>query len=214
MDQLEKFQDVWMKVVSDKFNKLQTEFVEMALHLKEKFYPYFLTTISGRRLKSSKDASVETVMDILRLEGPLAEKLGLNELQPNVDQLMVHIHRSPDQVVVGATALSLALDVSSVWVQKIRENIENQRSALRNVFVPLAEPFSAAVLIGTEGTSDTATATADTTMVLSITFASASTIAPISVDEYEVIGADDQTAADENAASFPNVDDAELNIPQ
>nr|GFB38317.1 hypothetical protein [Tanacetum cinerariifolium] len=76
-------------------------------------------------LRSSKDASVETVMDILRLEGPLAEKLGLNDLQPIVDQSMVPIHRLPDQVVVGATALSLALDVSSVRARKIRENIAN-----------------------------------------------------------------------------------------
>nr|GFC61225.1 hypothetical protein [Tanacetum cinerariifolium] len=36
-------------------------------------------------LKSSKDDSVEAVMDILCLEGPLAKKLGLNKLQPNVD---------------------------------------------------------------------------------------------------------------------------------
>ncbi|GJZ00328.1 hypothetical protein Tco_0517757 [Tanacetum coccineum] len=82
------------------------------------------------RLKSNKDASVETVMGILRLEGPLAEKLGLNEFQPNVDQLMVPIHSSLDKVVIGATALSLALDVSSVRVRKIRENIANQRSTL------------------------------------------------------------------------------------
>ncbi|GKE23119.1 hypothetical protein Tco_1434631, partial [Tanacetum coccineum] len=95
------------------------------------------------RLKSNKDDSVETVMGILRLEGPLAEKLGLNEFQPNVDQLMVPIHSSLDKVVIGATALSLALDVSSVRVRKIRENIANQRSTLRDVFVPLAEPFSA-----------------------------------------------------------------------
>ncbi|GJS59120.1 hypothetical protein Tco_0653904 [Tanacetum coccineum] len=127
---------------------------------------------------------------------------------------MVHIYRSPDQVVVGATALSLALDVSKVRVWKIRENIANQRSALRDVFVPLAETFSAAILIGMEGTSDTAVATADTTTVLSTTFASASTIAPIFVDDYEVIGADEPAVADENVASFPNVDDAELNIPQ
>nr|GFA88182.1 hypothetical protein [Tanacetum cinerariifolium] len=177
MYQLEKFEDDQMKVVDDKFNKLYTDFVEMALHLKEKFYPHLLTTISGRRwllthsmelaivnclnspeyisalgvtidvaaynpsaevdyifalqqlqnmnfsllarLKSNKDASVETVMDILRLEGLLAEKLGLKELQPNADQLMVHINGLPDQVVVGATAMSLALDVSSVRVWKI-----------------------------------------------------------------------------------------------
>ncbi|GKF29323.1 hypothetical protein Tco_0095665 [Tanacetum coccineum] len=36
-------------------------------------------------LKSNKVFSVETVMDILSLEGPLAKKLWLNELQPNVN---------------------------------------------------------------------------------------------------------------------------------
>nr|GEW67388.1 hypothetical protein [Tanacetum cinerariifolium] len=298
MKQLEKFQDDRMKIVEDKFDKLYIDFVEMALHLEEKFYPHLLTTIYGRRwllthgmklvvanflnspkylstfgsaidkaiekgmqdglsagithgkegrvlsnvvvynpsvevdyisalqqlqnvkfsllarLKSIKDASVETVTDILRLEGPLAEKLGLNELQPNVDQLMVPIHHSPNQVVVGATTLSLALDVSSARVRKIREDIANQISALRDEFVPLVGPFFAAVLTGTEGTSNTTTVTADTTMVLSTAFASASTIARISVDDYEVMGTDDQTVADENVASFPSVDDAELNIPQ
>ncbi|GKE25193.1 hypothetical protein Tco_1436705 [Tanacetum coccineum] len=77
-------------------------------------------------LRSSKDASIEAVMNILRLEEPLVDKLGLGELQPHVDQLMVPIHHSPDKVVIGATALSLALDVSSIRVQKIRENIANQ----------------------------------------------------------------------------------------
>nr|GEX48190.1 hypothetical protein [Tanacetum cinerariifolium] len=118
-----------------------------------------------------KDASVEAVMNVLRLEGPLAQKLGLNEVQPNVDQLMVPIHRSPDKVFVGATAL-------------------------------------------TEGTSDTAPATADNNTTLSTTFASASSIDPISVDDYEVIGEEDQVVADEDVASFPNVDDAKLNITE
>ncbi|GJU56537.1 hypothetical protein Tco_1230251 [Tanacetum coccineum] len=211
--------------------EMYTDFVEMALHLEEKFYPHL--TISGRKwlltqgmelaiikclhspeylyalgeaigkdikkgmldglsarithgkegknvnfpllaeLKSRKDASIEAVMNILRLEEPLADKLG-----------------------------------------KIRENIANQRSALRDVFVPLAEPFSVAALTGTEGTSDTVTAAADTTMALSTTFVFASTIVPISIDDYEVVGTDDQAVADENAETFPNVDDAELNIPQ
>nr|GEX04267.1 hypothetical protein [Tanacetum cinerariifolium] len=165
------------------------------------------------RLKSDKDASVETVMDILRLEGPLAEKPGLNELQPHIDQQIVPIHSSPDKVVVGATALSLALDVSSFRVQKIRENIANQISALRDVFVLLAEPLSDTVLTGTKGAPDTAVATTDITTNLSTTFTSASTIASISVNYYKVMGEDNQAVADEDAASFPNVDDAELNIP-
>nr|GEU44378.1 uncharacterized mitochondrial protein AtMg00810-like [Tanacetum cinerariifolium] len=296
MDQLEKSQDDQMKVVNDKFDTMYADFVEMTLHLEEKFYPHLLTTISGRRwllthgmeiaianclnspeylsalraaigkafekgmqdrlatrithgkegrvltdvstynpstkvdyisalqqlqnvkfsflakLKSNKDASVETVMDILYLKGPLAEKLGLNELQRHINQLMVPIHSSPDKVVVGATALSLSFDVSSVHVPKIKENLENQRSTLRDVFILLAEPFSALVLTGTEGAFDTAAATADIATALSTTFASASTIAPIFVDDYEVMSADDQAVADENAASFPNVDEAELNI--
>ncbi|GJS00799.1 hypothetical protein Tco_0317307 [Tanacetum coccineum] len=160
-------------------------------------------------LKSNKDASVETLMNILCQEGPLDERLGLNELQPHVDQLMVPIHHSPDKVVVGATALSLALDISSIWVRKIRENIANQRAALHGVFVPLSEPFSAAVLTGAEGTSDIVS----TTTTLSITFACTSSIAPISMDDYEVVGTNDQADADGNATPFPNVDDAELNIP-
>ncbi|GKE82648.1 hypothetical protein Tco_1552648, partial [Tanacetum coccineum] len=125
---------------------------QMALHLEEKFYPHLLTTIScrskaikkgmqdglfvgithgkeGRVLAdSNEDASIKTVMDILRLEEPLAEILGLNKLQPTVDELMVLIHHSPNKVVIGATALSLALDVSSV------------------------RPFSTAALKSTEGT--------------------------------------------------------------
>ncbi|GJU07688.1 hypothetical protein Tco_1124118, partial [Tanacetum coccineum] len=196
-ERLEEFQDAQPKIVSDKFDKLYADFVEMALHLEEKFYPHLLTTISDRRwllthdmklaiikcvnspkylsalgaaigkaikkgmqdglaagithgkegreltdvaahnpsaevdyvsalqqlqdvnfslladLKSNKDASVETVMNILRLEDPLAEKLGLSELQPHVDQPMVPIHRSLDQVVLDAPALSLSLYVSS-----------------------------------------------------------------------------------------------------
>ncbi|GKC77550.1 hypothetical protein Tco_1128324, partial [Tanacetum coccineum] len=49
VDQLEIFQDERIKVVNDKFDKLYTDFVEMALHREEKFYPHLLTTISGRR---------------------------------------------------------------------------------------------------------------------------------------------------------------------
>ncbi|GJU02286.1 gypsy type transposase [Tanacetum coccineum] len=142
-------------------------------------------------LKYNKEASIESVMNILHLEEPLADKLGLGELQPHVDQLMVLIHHSPD-----------------------KENIANQRTVLHDVFVPLSEPLSAVVFTGTEGTSDVVSTTGDTTTALSTTFASASIIAPNYVDDYEVIGAEDQISADGNTASFPNVDDSELNIVQ
>ncbi|GKD85766.1 hypothetical protein Tco_1356920, partial [Tanacetum coccineum] len=117
----------------------------------------------------------------------------------------------------GASALSLALDVSNARVWKIKENIANHRSTLRDVFVPLAEPLSVTALTGTKGAFNTIDATVDTTMALSTTLASAGTVAPIFVDNYEVIGTDDQAVVDENAAGnaepFPSVDDAKLNIP-
>nr|GEV44528.1 hypothetical protein [Tanacetum cinerariifolium] len=64
-------------------------------------------------LKANKDASVEVIMNLLRLEDALAENLGLVESQPHVDQLMVPIYHSPYQHVFGASSLSLSLDVSS-----------------------------------------------------------------------------------------------------
>ncbi|GJS93902.1 hypothetical protein Tco_0800870 [Tanacetum coccineum] len=299
---LEEFQDDWMREVNDKFDKLYANFIEMALHLQERFYPYLLTTISGRRwllthgmelaiskclnstkylstlgaaivkavekgmqdglsarithgtegrvltdvtaynpyaevdyisalqhlqsvnfsllaeLRSNKDASIDSLMNIFCLEDTLAEKLGLTESQPHVDQLMVPIHHSPDKVVVGASALSLSLDVSSSRVRKIKENIANYRSSLRDVFIPLAEPLSFTVVTCTKGTSDAVPATVDITTALSITFAFASTVTPIFVYDYEVTGTDDQTIANENVADgnanpFPNVDDVELNAP-
>nr|GEW07449.1 hypothetical protein [Tanacetum cinerariifolium] len=135
-------------------------------------------------LRSNKYTSVDTWMNILHLEDTLAERLGLTESQPHVDQLMVPIHHSPYKVVVGATALSLSLDVSNIRV-----------------------------LTGAGGTSDTGPAATVTTTALSITLASASTVAPISVEYYEVAGTDEQAGTYGNAYPFPNVDDAELNIP-
>ncbi|GJX27224.1 hypothetical protein Tco_0233520 [Tanacetum coccineum] len=51
-------------------------------------------------LRSNKDASIKTIMNLLCLEDTLAERLGLTKSQPLVDQLMVPIHHSPDQRVV------------------------------------------------------------------------------------------------------------------
>ncbi|GJT23339.1 hypothetical protein Tco_0893276 [Tanacetum coccineum] len=170
-------------------------------------------------LKSNKDASIDTIMNLLRLEDSLAERLVLIESRPHVDQLMVPIHHSSDQRVIGASALSLSLDVSSSRVQRIKENIANHRSALRDVFVPLSEPFSATTLMGTEVIS----APIDTASAPSTTLASVSTIVPISIEDYEVAGTDGQEAINESVPNdaiggsvnpFSNVDDLELNVSQ
>nr|GEW13054.1 hypothetical protein [Tanacetum cinerariifolium] len=245
MSQLERFQDEKIEV-NEKLDKLCADFVEMALHLKEKFYSHLLTTISGRRwlltygmehtvvkclnsiehlsvlgaaiskavekgmqeglsagithgaedrkladvaaynpyakadylsalqrlqnvnfsliakLKFNKNASVNTIMNLLCLDDTLAERLGLTESQPRANQLMVPIHHSSKQRVIGASTLSFSLDVSHSRVRMIRENI-------------------------------------------------ASTISPISTDDYEVAHANGQedadvggeTVADENVANIP-----------
>ncbi|GJZ25068.1 hypothetical protein Tco_0562527 [Tanacetum coccineum] len=303
MGQLEKFQDDQIREMNENFNKLDTDLVELALHLEERFYPHLLTTISGRRwllthglelaiakclnsteylsslgaaigkavekgmqeglsagishgaagrvltnvaaynpsaeadylsalqrlqsvnfsliseLKSNKDASIDTIMNLLCLEDSLAERLNLAESQPHVDQLMVPIYHSPDQTVVGATSLSFSLDVSQNRVRRIKENIANNRSALRDVFVPLAEPLSIADLEGTAGTFGTAPGT---TTALSVTLASTSTIPSISTDDYEVVHMDGQEGTDADgptgtgadANPFPSIDGAKLNVPE
>nr|GEU63508.1 hypothetical protein [Tanacetum cinerariifolium] len=155
-------------------------------------------------LKSNKDASVDTIMNLLRLDDALAERLGLTESQPHANQLMVPIYHSLDQSIVGAFALSLSLDVSHSRVRKIRENIASHVSALHGVFVPLSEPLSAVALEGMEGTSGS---THDTTTTLSVTCVSASTIPLISTDDYEVAYADGQRSAsvDDETAAVGNI---------
>nr|GEX25311.1 hypothetical protein [Tanacetum cinerariifolium]GEZ28488.1 hypothetical protein [Tanacetum cinerariifolium] len=295
---------VKLKVVNDKLERLYVDFVNMALHLEEKFYPHLLTTIYGRRwllshgmelvitkclhcseylstlraaigkaiekgmqdglavgithglvgrvladvapynpstkadyfsalqrlqninfsllaeLRSNKEASVDTIMNILRIKDYLTERLGLTESQPCIDQLMVPIHHSPDRVVVGATSLSFALDVYDARVRKIRENIASQRPTLRDVFTPISEPFSTEVLTGIGGTSDTVYA--PITTALSVTSISASIIPPISTDDYEIahteggedVVADVEVVADEGADPFADVSGAELDVSE
>nr|GEW22730.1 hypothetical protein [Tanacetum cinerariifolium] len=231
MERLEEFQDAQLKIVNDKFDNLYANFMDMALYLEEKFYPHLLTTIFGRmwlfthgmelslvnclhspEYLSALGAAVSKAIEKGMQDGSSAriihgkngrvlkdvaahnpstkadyisalqqfQNLRLTELQPHVDQLIVPIHHPPDKVVIIPC----------------------------DVFVPLAEPFSAVVLTGSEGTSNVMPTIADTTTALSVTLASASTIAPISVDDYEVMGTDDQAGADGNAEPFPNVDDA------
>nr|GEU50265.1 hypothetical protein [Tanacetum cinerariifolium] len=99
-------------------------------------------------LKSHKDASVEDIMNLLRLEGPLADAPGIGDIQPDIEQLKVPINRSEDYVVLGETSLSFALSVSHSRVKQIRANIAAEQSALLDVWTPLFEPLSVQNLIG------------------------------------------------------------------
>nr|GEY35934.1 hypothetical protein [Tanacetum cinerariifolium] len=239
-------QDEKIKEVNEKFDKPCVDFVDTALHLEKKFYSHLLTTIFRRRAMIGKaiekgmqeglsvgithGAGGRTLTDVAAYNpsmeadylsalqrDALAEKLGFVESQPHVDQPMVSIHHYPDQRVVGASALSLSLDVSSSRVRKIKENIANHVSTLRGVFVPLSEPLSAMALEGAKGTSG---ATPDTTTALSVTSISTSTIPPIYTDDYEIAHTDGgegavtdvEAVVDEGEDPFLDVSGAELDV--
>nr|GEU87441.1 hypothetical protein [Tanacetum cinerariifolium] len=140
-------------------------------------------------LQSNKDASLETLMDILRLDETLTDILGLEASQPHVDQLMVPVHHSPDQTVIGARALLLSLDISYSRVQRIRENIVNNGSTLHDVFVSFSEPLS---IVALEGTKDD--------------------YVVVHADNPESTGADGQAGIGVDVNPLLNVDDAELDI--
>ncbi|GJR55537.1 hypothetical protein Tco_1406058 [Tanacetum coccineum] len=148
-------------------------------------------------LSSHKDASALDIMDLLRLESPLVDAPKMSDLQPDVGQLTLPIHQPEDQVVLGETSLSFALSVAHSRVEKIRENVAAHRSALIDVWVPLVDPLSAKNLIGTASTSGNVPA-AVVTITLSTTFASASSVPPITTDDYEIVNVDGQEDALEN----------------
>nr|GFA19965.1 hypothetical protein [Tanacetum cinerariifolium] len=80
------------------------------------------------------DASVEDIMNLLRLEGPLANAHGMSDLHHDIEQLKVPIHMSEDHVVLRETSLSFALSVSHSRVEQIRANIAAERSELASLF--------------------------------------------------------------------------------
>nr|GEW36967.1 hypothetical protein [Tanacetum cinerariifolium] len=123
-------------------------------------------------LTSHKDASVEDIMNLLRLEGPLADAPSMGDLQPDIEQLKVPIHRSEDQVLLGETSLSFSLSVSHSRVEQIKANIAAKWSALLDIWTPLSEPLSVQNLIGEASTSASVPTTTITTTAISTTFAS------------------------------------------
>ncbi|GKB75208.1 hypothetical protein Tco_0942103, partial [Tanacetum coccineum] len=228
--QLEKFQDDRIREMNEKLNKLDADLVKLALHLEEKFYPHLLTTISGSRWLLthglelanqpkclnlllhifSLSLSGELVLTDVAAYNPSAEADYLSALQrlQSVNFSLISEMKSNKDASVDTVMNLLCLEDSLT-----------ERSALYDVFVPLAEPLSIASLKGTASTSGTAPGT---TTALSVTFASTSTIPPISTDDYEIVYTDDQegtnadgqTGTGADANPFPSIDDAKLNVPE
>ncbi|GKD28643.1 hypothetical protein Tco_1239421, partial [Tanacetum coccineum] len=66
--QIEAFQDAQMKILNDKVAKLDTDLLEMALHLENKFYPHLLMTISDRRWLLARGLKLAIVKCLNSLE--------------------------------------------------------------------------------------------------------------------------------------------------
>ncbi|GJT81048.1 hypothetical protein Tco_1055390 [Tanacetum coccineum] len=199
--QLEKFQDDRIREMNEKLNKLDADLVKLALHLEEKFYPHLLTTISGSRWLLTHG-----------LELAIAKCLNSTALSS------YYLERRCKALDKGLQEDYLPEIIHGKGVE-MKENTANDRSALYDVFVPLAEPLSISALEGIAGISGTAPGT---TTALSMTFASTSTIPPISTDDYEfvhtdyqeVTDADEKTGTGADANPFPSIDNAELNVPE
>ncbi|GJY63010.1 hypothetical protein Tco_0464470 [Tanacetum coccineum] len=229
-EQVEAMQDEQVKVLSDRVAHIDSDLMDMALHMDEEFYPRYLTTIAGRRwilsrglklvimkcLQSSEylsalggalgcaidkgmqdglkagvdhgkagrgldviaayDPSAEAnfVSAVDALQGPAAETPEASQLQPSFEQLMVPIHRLEDQVIIGETSLSFALDVAHSRMQRLKGNDATCHMSLTDAMVLLLEPLSVRSLTG-EASTPMVPSTAVTT-ALSTTFVQASAI--------------------------------------
>ncbi|GJV32934.1 hypothetical protein Tco_1393334 [Tanacetum coccineum] len=100
-----------------------------------------------KELSDKKDASTWDIMDLLRLDDTVAETLGMTDLQPDVNQLMVPVHHKQDRVVIGSQALSVALDICRGRVEKMERNLIERLPFLKGVFVSIDDPLSAEALI-------------------------------------------------------------------
>ncbi|GJR71657.1 gypsy type transposase, partial [Tanacetum coccineum] len=100
-----------------------------------------------QELSNKKDASTWDIMDLLRLDNSVAEALGMSDLQPDVNQLMVPVHYKQDRVLIGSQALSVALDIFRRRVEKMERNLVERLPFLKDVFVSLDHPLSAEALI-------------------------------------------------------------------
>ncbi|GKC04526.1 hypothetical protein Tco_0996136 [Tanacetum coccineum] len=150
--------------------------------------------------EANYDVSIADIMSLLHLEGPAAETPKASQLQPSYEQLMLPIHRTKDNVVIGETSLSFSLDVVRAHVQRIRGDASSHCLSLSEAMVPLIEPLSAENLVGEASTSRVpAAAATTTTLSIPVTAIIFSSIPPISVADYEVLDAEPQAEVSHSA---------------
>nr|GEX53043.1 hypothetical protein [Tanacetum cinerariifolium] len=187
----------------------------MALHLEENLYPHLFNTIFGRAISCAIEKGMQDRLSAGIDHGKAGRSLEdfvtynssaeadyacafqrLREVDfPLLIKLKSHKDTSTTDVMdllrlEGETTLSFALNVTHSCVKRIRENVAAKRSALIGLWTPLVDPLSVENLIGEADTSDNMPITTSTTTVLSVTFSFASTVPPITIEDYKIMGTD------------------------
>nr|GEU32901.1 hypothetical protein [Tanacetum cinerariifolium] len=177
-DRLEEFQDAQLKVVNDNVAKLDADLAEIACHLKEKFHPYLLTTISDQRTDHGREG--RSLTDVAAYNPSIKADFNsdlqeLHELDyPLLSKLKSHKDESVKDIINLLRLEGPLVDApGSTW------------GDLSN-------------LIGEASTSASVPAATITTTTLSTSFASASFIPPITVDDYEIVHVDGQESPQGN----------------
>ncbi|GJR28614.1 hypothetical protein Tco_1104846 [Tanacetum coccineum] len=150
-ERLEEFQDAQLKVVNDKFNKLYADFMEMALHLEEKFYPYLLTTISYRRwlLTHGMKLAIAKCLNSSEYLFALRAAIGKAIEKGMHDRLSAGItHGKKGRVLTDVAAYNPSAEVD--YSGRLGRTLRVIDPFFMMYLFLWPEPFSAAAVIGTD----------------------------------------------------------------
>ncbi|GJS41733.1 hypothetical protein Tco_0566776 [Tanacetum coccineum] len=214
-EQIEEFQDAQINTVNEKVAKLDADLLEMACHLEEKIYPYLLTIISRQRWILTHGMKLFLVkclnsLDYLTALGAAISRAIKQGMQSGLAVGIDHGREGRSLTNVAAYNAVAKADFN-IALQKLREpDVEQLR-------VPIHRSKDQVVLGETSmsfALSVSHSLSAATTTALSTTFASASSIPPITIEDYEIADADGQEGgqknvqgdAQGNAASFATVE--------
>lgn len=102
----------------------EAEYQSALQDLREFEFPLFAA------LLANKDSRIGDIMELLRLDGPLANIPDMASLQPDLEQLFVPIWHPMDSAPIGAEPLSNALERCEEDFIKIKKSISSVEEAL------------------------------------------------------------------------------------
>ncbi|GJT46620.1 hypothetical protein Tco_0955335 [Tanacetum coccineum] len=210
-EQCEAIQDEQVKELSDRVAGLEYELMAIALYMDEELYPRFLTTIAGRQWIIGHDFRLSIMKCLQSQEYVVAfgVVIGLAIDKGIQSRLVAGIdHRKYGRGLADVAAYDHSMEArydasiadiinslhfegpSAKTLEKLKKGVISHRTSIYDAMSALVDPLSSENLIGEASTSEVqATAVATTTFSISITAASASSISPILVADYDVLDA-------------------------